>query len=90
MNIVEPTVAENHDHVLWTEHRNDSVHDRVGILLVVGGPTGLSYLRNDPLRFQSLILRDLFEACDLRNKNTVRDFERFRKLLLEHRSPRCV
>ena len=87
MDIVEPAVAENHDHVFWPEHRNDSVHNCVRILLVERRPAGLSDRRNDPLRFQALIFGDLFELGNLRDKNTVGHFERFRELLLKHRTP---
>jgi hypothetical protein len=31
MDIVEPAVAENHDHVFWPEHRNDAVVTRYGV-----------------------------------------------------------
>ena len=31
MDIVEPAVTENHDHVFWTEHRNDTVVTRYGV-----------------------------------------------------------
>src|SRR5258705_1396036 len=51
MDIVKAAIAENHDHVFWPEHRNDSVHNCVRILLVERGPAGLSDRRNDPLRF---------------------------------------
>ena len=87
MDIVEAAVAENHDHVFWPEHRNDSVHNCVRILLVERRPAGLSDRRNDPLRFQALIFGDLFDPGDLRDKNTVGHFERFRELLLKHRTP---
>ena len=87
MDIVEAAVAENHDHVFWPEHRNDSVHNRVRILLVERRPAGLSDRCHDPLRFQALIFRDLFEPGDLRDKNTVGHFERFGELLLKHRTP---
>ncbi len=87
MDIVEPAVAENHDHVFWPEHRNDSIHNRVRILLVERRPAGLSDRCHDLLRFQPLIFRDLVEPGDLRDKNTVGHFERFRELLLKHRTP---
>jgi len=51
MDIVEAAIAENHDHVFWSEHRNDSVHNCVRILLVERRPAGLSDRRNDSLRF---------------------------------------
>src|SRR6478672_11568211 len=87
MDIVEAAIAENHDHVFWTEQRNDSVHNCVRILLVERRPAGLSDRRNDPLRFQALIFGDLFDSGDLRDKNTVGYFERFRELLLKHSTP---
>src|SRR4029077_6244336 len=87
MDIVEAAVAENHDHVFWPEHRNDSVHNCVRILLVKRRPAGLSDRRNAPLRFQALVFGDLFDSGDLRDKNTVGHFERFRELLLKHRTP---
>jgi hypothetical protein len=52
MDIVEPAVAENHDHVFWQEHRNDSVHNRVRILLVERRPARLSDRRNDLQAFR--------------------------------------
>ena len=87
MDIVEPTVAENHYHVFWPEHRNDSVHNRVRILLVERRPARLSDRGNEPLRFQALIFGDLIEPGDLRDKNAVGHFEGFRELLLKHRAP---
>src|SRR5215831_1871510 len=51
MDIVKPTVAENRDHIFWPEHWNDSVHNRVGILLVECGPARLCDRSNDLLRF---------------------------------------
>ena len=50
MDIVEAAVAENHDHIFWPEHRDDSVDNRVRILLVERRPAGLSDRRNDTLR----------------------------------------
>jgi hypothetical protein len=41
MDVVEPAVTENRDHVFWPKQRNDSVHNRIGIFLIEGGPTGL-------------------------------------------------
>src|SRR4030095_7886088 len=90
VNIVEPTVAEKHDHVFLPEHRNDSVHNRVRILLVKRGPASPSNLCNDLLRFQAQIFRDLFEPGDLRDENTVGYFEHLRELLLKHRTPSRV
>src|SRR5438105_11234430 len=87
MDIVEPAVAENHDHVPWPEHPSDSVHNRVRILLVERRPARLSDRSNDPLRFQPLIFGDLIEPGDLRDKNAVGHFEGFRELLLKHRTP---
>src|SRR5258705_12415433 len=86
MDIVKAAVTENHDHVFWPEHRNDSVHNCVRILLVERGPAGLSDRRNDPLRFSALIFGDLFDTGDLQDKYTVDHFERFRELLLKHRT----
>jgi hypothetical protein len=51
MDIVEPAVTENHDYVFWPEHRNDSVHNRVRVLLVKRRPARLRDRRNDSLRF---------------------------------------
>ena len=51
MDIVEAAIAEHHDHVFWPEHRNNSVHNCVRILLVERRPAGLSDRRNDSLRF---------------------------------------
>ena len=87
MDIVEPAVTENHDHVFWLEHWNDSVHNCVRIFLVERRPAGLSDRRNDPLRFQALIFGDLFDPGDLRDEYTVGQFERFRELLLKHCTP---
>ena len=87
MNIVEPAVAENHDHIFWPEHRDDSVHNRVRTLLVERRPAGLNDRSDDPLRFQALIFRDLFDPGDLRDKYAIGQFERFRELLLKHRTP---
>lgn len=50
MDIVEPAVAEDDDHVSWPEHRNNSVHDRVGVLLVECRPVSLGDRSHDPLR----------------------------------------
>ena len=44
VDVVEAAVAENHDHVFWPEHRNDSVDDCVRILLVEGGTAWASQL----------------------------------------------
>jgi len=41
MDIVEPAITKNHDHVFWPKQRNDSIHNRIGISLIEGGPTGL-------------------------------------------------
>jgi hypothetical protein len=41
MDVVEPAITENRDHVFWPKQRNDSVHNRIGIFLIEGGPTGL-------------------------------------------------
>ena len=41
MDVVEPAVTENRDHVFWPKQRNDSVDNRIGIFLIEGGPTGL-------------------------------------------------
>src|SRR5246127_5395882 len=90
VDIVESAVAENHDHVFWAQHRNDSLHNRVGILLVERRPAGLGNRSHDPLRFEPLIFRDLFEPSDLRDENTVSQFKRFRELLLKHRPPRRI
>ena len=90
MDIVEPAVAENHDHVFRAEHRNDSVHNRVRILLVERRPARLTDRSNDPLRFQALIFGNLIEAGDMRDKYAVGHFEGFRELLLKHRTPGCI
>jgi hypothetical protein len=52
MDIVEAAIAENHDHVFWPKHGNDSVHNCVRILLVERGAACLSDRRNDLLRFK--------------------------------------
>jgi len=51
VNIIEATVAENYDHVFWPQHRNDSLHNCVRILLVERRAAGLSDRGNDSLRF---------------------------------------
>src|SRR5215471_15908093 len=32
MNVIEPAVAEDDYHIVWPQHRNDSVHNGIGVL----------------------------------------------------------
>src|SRR5437879_13138228 len=34
MNVVESAVTENHDHIFWPQHWNDSIHNGIGAVFV--------------------------------------------------------
>ena len=65
VDTVEPAVAENYYNIFGPEHRNDSIHNRVSVLLVERRPASPGDRRYYALWLQSLILGDLFEPGNL-------------------------
>ena len=74
MDVIESAITENHHHVFRFQHRNDSIHNRSGVLFVKRGMTRFGDRIHNGLRIQSLLFGDLLQLGDLRYQNPIGQF----------------
>jgi len=51
MNVVEPAITENHDHIFWPQHWNDSIYNGIGVVFVKRRSASLGNRSHNPLWF---------------------------------------
>ena len=87
VNTVETTIAEDGYDVVRLEQRDESFEDRGRVRFIKGGFSRRFDLCHDRFGMKTLLRRNLFQGCHLRDENAIRELQRFRELLLENRAP---